>query len=181
MKKKNYDDFFYLSNKDIQDWEKAISNVEPLKYNKPFDIQKQISYLANEVNIKKQNKDFLNTDFYKNNNNLDNFDRKIIKNIKNNTLKIDKYIDLHGYNSEIAEHKIKDFVIDAYNNKLKLILVITGKGKNSKYDTCILKDVLKNTIENSYISNYIISYSDSLIKHGGSGASYILLKKNKRF
>ena len=44
----------------------------------------------------------------------------------------EKKIDLHGYSLEDANKKIYEFINYCYENKVKKIVVITGKGLRSK-------------------------------------------------
>ncbi len=44
----------------------------------------------------------------------------------------EKVIDLHGYTLEEANQKISEFIEYCFNNKVKKINVITGKGMRSK-------------------------------------------------
>ena len=59
----------------------------------------------------------------------DNFyiDKKDFKNLKNNSLKVDAILDLHGFNKIEAYSKLTNFVKNCYTNNLKNVVVITGK------------------------------------------------------
>ncbi len=98
-----------------------------------------------------------------------------IKKIKNNKIKIEKYLDLHGLTLSTAEEVFCDFIQDSYNKKLRLLLIITGKGDNN----CgVLKENFVNWIYNIKVNSYILYYAQSLNKDGGLGAYYVFLKKN---
>ena len=43
-----------------------------------------------------------------------------------------KYIDLHGYTLEEANKKIEKLIIESYLEKIKKIIVVTGKGLHSQ-------------------------------------------------
>ena len=51
------------------------------------------------------------------------------KNIKKNTKKI---IDLHGFSLENANKIIEEFINNSYQEGIKKIIVVTGKGTRSK-------------------------------------------------
>jgi len=86
---------------------------------------------------------------------------------------IDAKIDLHGLSLDEAYREFSKFIKDSYNQKLRLILIITGYGKKGQ-------SVIRNSFEN-WISNFsdiVIYCTQSVQKHGGQGSFYVLLKRN---
>ena len=75
----------------------------------------------------KDKKDWKN--FINNENNIKDKDYFEIKNKKNFFF---KSIDLHGYNLDEANEKIKVFIEKCYEDGVKEINIITGKGTRSK-------------------------------------------------
>ena len=97
-------------------------------------------------------------------------------------------IDLHGFTLESANKEIENFIIKSYLNHVNKIIVVTGKGIHSNNeknpyvskDLSILKYSVPEFIENNKKLMSVINYiQDAKIEDGGSGAFYILLKKNK--
>ena len=97
-------------------------------------------------------------------------------------------IDLHGFTLESANKEIENFIIKSYLNHVNKIIVVTGKGihsnnENNPYvskDLSILKYSVPEFIENNTkLMSIINDIQDAKIEDGGSGAFYILLKKNK--
>ena len=97
-------------------------------------------------------------------------------------------IDLHGFTLESANKEIENFIIKSYLNHVNKIIVVTGKGihsnnENNPYvskDLSILKYSVPEFIENNKkLMSMINDIQDAKIEDGGSGAFYILLKKNK--
>ena len=96
-------------------------------------------------------------------------------------------LDLHGYSLDEANKKVNDFIKSSYQEGIKSITVVTGKGLHSttELDPFVSKDlsILKYSVPN-YIKNnddlmkLIIDFKEADIKDGGSGAFYINLKKN---
>ena len=98
-------------------------------------------------------------------------------------------IDLHGFTLESANKEIENFIIKSYLNHVNKIIVVTGKGihsnnENNPYvskDLSILKYSVPEFIENNKkLMSMINDIQDAKIEDGGSGAFYILLKKNKK-
>ena len=131
---------------------------------------------------KKDKKDW--EEFLKNKEKLIDKDRET--NIKKH-FKI-RTIDLHGFTLETANKEIENFIIKSYLNHVNKIIVVTGKGihsnnENNPYvskDLSILKYSVPEFIENNKkLMSMINDIQDAKIEDGGSGAFYILLKKNK--
>ncbi len=98
-------------------------------------------------------------------------------------------IDLHGYSLEKANRTIEDLIYRAYEEQVKKITVVTGKGIHSQNeknpyvskDLSILKySVPEFIIKNKNLMNLITDIKDAKIEDGGSGAFYIYLKKFKK-
>ena len=98
-------------------------------------------------------------------------------------------IDLHGYSLEKANRTIEDLIYRAYEEQVKKITVVTGKGIHSQNeknpyvskDLSILKYSVPEFItKNKNLMNLITDIKDAKIEDGGSGAFYIFLKKNKK-
>jgi DNA-nicking Smr family endonuclease len=130
----------------------------------------------------KDKKDWEN--FLSKNEKLPNKDIKIDKKITFKT----KSIDLHGYSLEEANKSIENFIVTSYQEKINKLIVVTGKGIHSQNekDPYVSKDlsILKYSVpefisNNKNLMKIIYEMKDANIEDGGSGAFYILLKKNK--
>ena len=97
-------------------------------------------------------------------------------------------IDLHGYTLEDANQVISEFISNAYNDGVKKLIIVTGKGLHSQNEKnpyvskelSILKHSIPNYIVNNQsLMNKIFEIKEAKIEDGGSGAFYIFLKKNK--
>ena len=102
------------------------------------------------------------------------------------TTQKNKYIDLHGYSLEDANKKIEKLIIESYLEKIKKIIVVTGKGLHSQNeknpyvskDLSILKYSIPEFIKrNQDLVKLINNIEEASIEDGGSGAFYIYLKK----
>ena len=100
----------------------------------------------------------------------------------------DKVIDLHGYTLEEANQKISEFIEYCFNNKVKKINVITGKGMRSKnindpYQSSelgILKYSVPEFIKNNdYLMNKIIKIDFEAVSSSSKGNFDIILKTTK--
>ena len=106
-----------------------------------------------------------------------------LKNTINN--KKSNFIDLHGFSLENANKTIEKFINNSYEEGVKKITVVTGKGKRSKVeDNPYLSrelSILKNSVpefirSNQNLMKKIKGISKANIDDGSSGAFYIYLK-----
>ncbi len=89
-------------------------------------------------------------------------------------------LDLHGYNIEDAYCKLIDFIIKNYKTESRGLLIITGQGNGTgKADT--IKNNLSKWLNDTKIRHMILYYQQATKKHGGKGAFYVLLRRNKNF
>ncbi len=130
----------------------------------------------------KDKKDWEN--FLSNKENLLDKDSNIIK-IKN---KYSRTYDLHGYSLDNANKKVKDLILEAYNQNIRKLIIVTGKGihSNNEEDPHVSKTlgILKYSVpdyikRDKELKNMINDIQDANIEDGGSGAFYIYLKNNK--
>ena len=101
---------------------------------------------------------------------------------------LEKTIDLHGYTLDQANKKISEYIEFCYQNRVKKINVITGKGMRSKnlddpYQSSNLS-ILKHSVpefiqNNSELMNKIIRIDLDAINSQSSGSFDIFLKTIK--
>ena len=101
-----------------------------------------------------------------------------------------KYYDFHGYSLNEANIKIENLIKVSFENGVRKIVVITGKGLHSENDKdpykskdlSILRFSLPEYIKNNLeLMKFINEIKEANIEDGGSGAFYIFLKKNNNF
>ena len=99
-----------------------------------------------------------------------------------------RLLDLHGKGLDEANRIIKNFIKQSYQDKIRKLTIITGKGlhSNNEKDPYVSKNlgILKYSIpeflkNNSELMKIILEIKEADIKDGGTGAFYIFLKKNK--
>ena len=86
-------------------------------------------------------------------------------------------IDLHGYRLRTAKMILYNYIVNAYENKIRNILIITGKGHNN---TGVLKKEVPLWLNDKALVNLLINYETAPNKFGGEGALLVRIKnKNK--
>ena len=110
-------------------------------------------------------------------------DSKLHNKLRQGKLRPESTLDLHGLNLAQAQPILTKFVLSAHGRGLRLILIITGKGKNSEDNDVIprrkgiLKAAVPNWLAMEPLSSKILQTTNAHVKHGGGGAFYIYLRK----
>jgi len=106
-----------------------------------------------------------------------NIDHRTINNIKRSLYPIDSQIDLHGCNLENALRALELFVLQSWQKKYRMLLIITGKGHGSNS----IRDMMIKWLNYKNIRPYILRVSMASAKHGADGAFYVLLKRDREY
>jgi len=187
-----------LSEEDLEIWNRLKKTLDFKFYKKPFhitELEKTKQLQKDHIDVKnykrKQNNTIKNS--IVNRKFLNNYqlqDIRIDKNklslLKRGKIKPEKILDLHGLTSVEAKTKAIEFTKINFNLGLRLLLIITGKGKIKINDlnreglkTGVLRKSLKSWLYESDLRPYILGIVSSHISHGGEGAFYVYLKNNK--
>ncbi len=105
-------------------------------------------------------------------------DSKIKKQIKSNRSNVDAIIDLHGKTEVQAHEIIKNFIKDCYFNNFKSIIIVTGKGPNSKGK---LKLKTPLWLKSEDLSKYVVGFETMPHNKGGEGALFVQLKNRYKY
>jgi len=110
-------------------------------------------------------------------------DKKAFGKLKRGKLRPEGRIDLHGMTAQQAHGALNRFVMRAHGDGKRLVLVITGKGKD-KFDDGpipIRRGVLKHQVPQWLalppLAGCVMQVSEAHISHGGSGAYYVYLRR----
>ena len=170
---------------------KKMKGVKPIKKEEKKIIGKKKKLTKNitREKIKKNETQTIFNNERKRNTELSLTFGDINKELKKGKIQIDRKLDLHGYSLMDAYDKFKNEVIKNHNKNKRCLLVITGKGvqPNKKNNDTMTPKLFHGKIKNSIISwikedclkNYILTYQNAGIDHGGDGAIFVYLRKNK--
>ena len=104
--------------------------------------------------------------------------KKTIKLLEKNQIKIDKSLDLHGLTEVEAKKCVEEFILKSFKNKHRNLVIITGKGYNNKG---ILKQKTPIWLHNQEISKFIIGFTVMPKYAGGDGAIFIKIKNINKY
>ena len=170
---------------------KQMKGVSPIKKNNRIKKENhKTNYKSGKKNIVKQKKIItpnVSTVTKKSEFFLEKIDLK--KGIKKRSFYIDKKIDFHGKSLLESEETFNNIIIKSYNNRQRCLLFVTGKGlfKSKNYEENDKPKLYHGIIRTSFVewarskkfSKYILSFEQASIEHGGDGAFYVYLRKNK--
>jgi len=122
---------------------------------------------------------------------LTGLDRRSAQKLARGQARIEARLDLHGMTQESARTALKSFLIRAQTEGVRLVLIITGKGR-SPYSSHtlhgyqqvdiperegVLRRALPRWLDETEFRTHISGYQPAHPKHGGGGAFYVRLRK----
>ena len=94
-------------------------------------------------------------------------------------------IDLHGLTLASAHPRLTRFILDAHAQGKRLVLVITGKGRDRDEDgpIPIRRGVLRHQVPSWLaappLGAVVLDIRTAHLKHGGDGAYYVYLRRQR--
>lgn len=110
-------------------------------------------------------------------------DRKSFKQMQRGKLKPDGRIDLHGMTLDRAHAALTRFVMSSHGSGKRLLLVITGKGKDRDEGGPIptrfgvLRHQVPEWLRLPPLNSVVLQVSQAHVRHGGAGAYYVYLRR----
>jgi len=112
-------------------------------------------------------------------------DQKSFGKLKRGKLRPEGKLDLHGMTLDRAHPVLTSFVLNAHANGKRLILVVTGKGKQRdeggpipvRYG--VLRHQVPQWLGMQPLKNVVLQVAQAHISHGGGGAYYIYLRRHR--
>ena len=189
-----------LSESDLELFNRVVADVKPLKFQDKSVINeknsitkmyklKKTNTISREIKLINQVTRISNAPIAIGDHSpgrAPGIDRKTSLKLKKGTVEIDYKLDLHGLTQVEAKQALEEAILGAWKNKLRLILVITGKGlRQSKSNelsdngaTGVLRRIVPRWLKEAPLSNFVLAFSSAQQTHGGSGALYVLLRRS---
>ena len=105
----------------------------------------------------------------------DGVQQGVYRNLRLGKYDINSVLNLHGVSVKNARQNLYFFITDANKNNMRCVLIQHGKGLQSQPHQALLK---------SYINKWlrqlpaVLAFHSAQTFHGGSGSTYVLLKKS---
>ena len=111
--------------------------------------------------------------------------RRTSKRLKRGQLVVDGRLDLHGMTRKQAYGALVSFITASRAMNRRMVLIVTGKGWNPtamrpEDAVGVLRRSVPRWLETPPFTQHVASITDAHVKHGGSGALYVLLRRINR-
>ena len=112
-------------------------------------------------------------------------DRKQHGRVTRGKLEPEARLDLHGMTLSAAHPALNRFILDAHAAGKRLVLVITGKGKDRDDGGPIptrigvLRHQVPGWLRSGSLAGVVLDIATAHRKHGGSGAYYVYLRRQR--
>ncbi len=173
-----------MKDKDRELWLEFIKEVKPIekrivKSEKKLKTRISKANFSDEENI--DTFDYFEADY------TENIcqripDTQILKKIRRGKLRVESTLDLHGLKYKESHERVFNFIISSYENRKRILLIITGKGKRLGTEDGwtgqgVLKQSLPKWLSNKVFEEKISWFNVAPPNYGGNGAYIIYLKK----
>lgn len=112
-------------------------------------------------------------------------DRKTFGRMARGKLKPEGRIDLHGMTLDRAHGALTRFLLSSHSSGKRLVLVITGKGKDRDEGgpipvrNGVLRHQVPQWLSMAPLKSVVMQVSQAHVSHGGGGAYYVYLRRQK--
>ena len=107
-------------------------------------------------------------------------DPRVLRRLRRGDFSWQAYIDLHGMTSETAHAAVDRFLVESVAHGYRCVLIVHGRGHNSKDQTPVLKERLKSWLARGRAARIVLGFTTARPCDGGAGALYVLLRRDRR-
>ena len=103
----------------------------------------------------------------------------ILEKLRRGRFSIQAHLDLHGLTVREADEAVREFIQDAVVLGYRCVLLVHGRGLNSKDQIPVLKKRLETILLRGPVKKQILAFTSARPVDGGTGASYVLLRAKR--
>jgi len=114
-------------------------------------------------------------------------ERRLRQRLSRGQIDVPMKLDLHGMRQAEAHSVLRDFLLRAFQNDVRLVLVVTGKGKADNRDETgfsnhagVLRRMVPHWLSEPDLRHMVLGFEEAAPSHGGSGALFVRLRSNRR-
>jgi DNA-nicking Smr family endonuclease len=104
-------------------------------------------------------------------------DSELLPKLRRGDFSIQAHFDLHGMTASEARDAVERFILSSAIKGLRCVLIIHGRGLNSKDQIPILKRRLSSWLKRGRLKRLVLAFATAQPCDGGAGALYVLLRK----
>lgn len=107
-------------------------------------------------------------------------DPLIMGRLRGGALSPEAHLDLHGLNSVQAFEALRAFMRGVWYRSLKVVLIVTGRGRNSPQGQAVLREKLQLWLTQEPFKRVVLAFCTARPHDGGPGSVYVLLRKFRK-
>lgn len=104
-------------------------------------------------------------------------DPRLVRRLRKGDFAWQRFVDLHGLTQSDAKLEVERFLMAAFKDGLRCVLIVHGRGLNSKDNIPVLKERLKVWLAHGSIGKVVLAFTTARACDGGAGALYVLLRR----
>lgn len=106
-------------------------------------------------------------------------DRRLLRRLRAGDFAYQSHVDLHGMTAEEARVAVDAFLTAAYRKGQRCVLIIHGRGLNSKDQIPVLKNRVTTWLARGTWARLVLAFASARQCDGGAGALYVLLRRQR--
>ncbi|MFH1132836.1 MAG: Smr/MutS family protein [Pseudomonadota bacterium] len=104
-------------------------------------------------------------------------DRRLLRKLRKGEYSLRAHLDLHGETRKEAKPLVEKFLFESRYRGHRCVLIVHGRGLNSKDRIPVLKESLRLWLTRGRIGRLVLAFCTANPTDGGLGAVYVLLRK----
>jgi len=101
----------------------------------------------------------------------------LMRALRRGDFSVQGHVDLHGMNRVDAKEAVEKFVSESRRAHKRCVLVVHGRGLNSKDQIPVLKEAVRTWLQRGRVAHSVLAFATARPHDGGAGAVYVLLRK----
>lgn len=106
-------------------------------------------------------------------------DPRLLRRVRAGEFACQAHLDLHGMTADEARPAVETFLAEAYRTGKRCVLIVHGRGLNSKDQVPVLKSRLMTWLARGQFARLILAFTSARSCDGGTGALYVVLRRRR--
>ena len=107
-------------------------------------------------------------------------DPRLVRRLRRGDFAWQTYLDLHGQTAAQARDAVEKFITGGVRDGHRCVLIVHGRGLNSKDQVPVLKEHMKSWLARGRIGRDVLAFTSARTHDGGAGALYVLLRRDRQ-
>ena len=97
---------------------------------------------------------------------------RVLRRLRRGEYRVEREIDLHGLTATEARDALREFLVEALEQRVRCVRIVHGKGLRSGHRGPVLKSTVSSILRRT---GAVLAYVSARPMDGGTGAVYVLL------